>query len=571
MRIKIVRVIICGLFLTIALNLIYVQVIRGGYFYHLSANNRIRIVPLEGWRGKIKDRNGIVLADSRIAYNVMIAPQDIGDRHELFQFLSKVLEVDASIIEQRYLRRKLAPFAPVIVAKNIPRNKAIILEESKYRYPNLIVQEGFKRSYPLKKNSAHVLGYVGKINRARRERLKEYGYSPQSIIGYTGVEEYYDATLKGGGGGIQIEVNSRGQQVRLLSLKDPTKGQDITLAIDSNIQQIAMDSLGGATGTIIVMDMDNGEILGMTSSPSYDPNIFVDVRKQAKLSGLFSDVRAPFLNRAIKGLFPPGSVFKVPVAIGALDSQKITPHTSFICKGFYELGGRKFRCTHTHGSQNLVQSLAQSCNIYFYHIGSILGVEGLYRYARKFGLGLATYIDLPYEASGNIPSRQKRFQRGKKRWYAGDTLNFSVGQGDVLTTPLQLVRMIATVANSGIEVQPHVIKSIGGVPAVQYNFKREINVNKEVLKTVQRGLRAAVTDYAGTAHVLDLDELFVAGKTGTAQTSSGKKDHAWFVGYVQGAKKNVAFCVFLENGGSSQNACLVSRKLLLSMKKEEIL
>ena len=571
MRIKIVRVIISGLFLTIALNLIYVQVIRGGYFYHLSANNRIRIVPLEGWRGKIKDRNGVVLADSRIAYNVMIAPQDIGDRQELFQFLSKVLEVDASIIEQRYLHRKLVPFAPVIVAENIPRNKAIILEESKYLYPNLIVQEGFKRSYPLKKNSAHVLGHVGKMNRARRERLKKYGYSPQSIIGYTGVEEYYDAYLKGGGGGIQIEVNSRGQQVRLLSLKEPTKGQDITLAIDSNIQQIAMDSLKGATGVIIVMDMDNGEILGMTSSPAYDPNIFVDVSKQKRLSGLFSDVRAPFLNRAIKGLFPPGSVFKVPVAIGALDSQKITPHTSFICKGFYELGGRKFRCTHTHGLQNLVQSLAHSCNIYFYNIGSILGVEGLYRYARKFGLGRATYIDLPYEASGNIPSRRKRFQRGKKQWYAGDTLNFSVGQGDVLTTPLQLVRMIATVANNGLEVQPHVIKSIGGVPAVQYNFKREIKVNKEVLKIVQKGLRAAVTDDAGTAHVLDLDGLYIAGKTGTAQTSGEKKDHAWFVGYVKSSKRNIAFCVFLEHGGSSQNACLVSRKLLLSMKKEEIL
>lgn len=571
MRIKIIRVIIYGLFLTIALNLIYVQVIRGGYYYHLSANNRIRIVPLEGWRGKIKDRNGIVLADSRIAYNVMVAPQDIGDRQELFQFLSQVLDIDASIIERRYLRKKLAPFAPVKIAENISRNKAIVLEENKYRYPNLIVQEGFKRSYPLKKNSAHVLGHVGKVNRERRDRFKKYGYSPQSITGYTGVEEYYDAFLKGGGGGIQIEVNSRGQQVRLLSLKEPTKGQDITLAIDSNIQQIAMDSLEGATGTIVVMDMDNGEILGMTSSPSFDPNIFVDVRKQRRLPGLFSDARAPFLNRAIKGLFPPGSVFKVPVAIGALDSQKITPHTSYTCRGFYELGGRKFRCTHSHGSQDLIQSLAQSCNIYFYHIGSILGVEGLYRYARKFGLGLPTYIDLPYEESGNIPNRRKRFQRGKKQWYAGDTLNFSVGQGDVLTTPLQLVRMIATVANNGMEVQPHVIKSIGGVPAVQYNFKREVKINKGVFKTVNKGLRAAVTDYKGTAHVLDFDELYVAGKTGTAQTSGGKKDHAWFVGYVKSDKRNVAFCVFLEHGGSSQNACLVSKKLLLSMKKEEIL
>lgn len=537
----------------------------------MSTNNRIRIVPLEGWRGKIKDRNGTILADSRVAYNVMVAPQDIDDRQELFRFLGEVLGIDQAIIEKRYLSKKLAPFAPVIVAEDIPRNKAIILEESKYRYPNLIVQEGFKRSYPLKKNSAHILGHVGKINRARRERFKEYGYSPASVTGYAGVEEYYDAYLKGGEGGIQIEVNSRGHQVRLLSLKEPTKGQDIVLAIDSNIQQIAIDLLEGAIGVIIVMDMDNGEILGMTSSPSYDPNIFVDAGKRRRLSGLFADVRAPFLNRAIKGSFSPGSVFKILVAVGALDSRKITPYTNYICKGFYEVGGRKFRCTHTHGPQSLIQSLARSCNIYYYHAGFLLGPEGLHRYAQKFGLGLLTYIDLPYEDNGYIPNRRKRFQRGKRRWYAGDTLNFSVGQGDVLTTPLQLVRMVATVANNGIEVQPHVIKSIGGVPIVQYNSKREIKIDKEALKTVSKGLRAAVTDFSGTAHILDLEELYVAGKTGTAQTSGEKEDHSWFVGYVQNAKKNIAFCVFLEHGGSSRNACLVSKKLLLRMKNEEIL
>jgi len=199
MRIKIIRIVIIGLFLAIALDLIYVQVIRGRYFYHLSKNNRIRIVPLEGGRGRIKDRNSQILADSRIAYNIMVAPQDIYDREKLFQYLSKVLEADQAKLEQRYARKKFAPFAPVVIAEDIPRDKAIVLEESKYRYPSLIVQEGFKRAYPLGTNSAHVLGYVGKISRDRKERFKEYGYSPQRIIGYLGVEEFYDADLKGGG------------------------------------------------------------------------------------------------------------------------------------------------------------------------------------------------------------------------------------------------------------------------------------------------------------------------------------------------------------------------------------
>ena len=280
MRLKIIRIIIVGLFVLIVAGLFYVQVIRGQYFFHLSANNRIRIVPLEGWRGRIKDRNGKVLADRRVAYNVMVAPQDLHDRQELFRFLAKVLGIDEKKIEEKYTQKKYALFAPVVVAEDIARDKAIILEENKYLYPSLIIQEGFRRSYPLGNNSAHVLGYVGKINRVQKERFKEYGYSPQSIIGYSGAEEYYDAYLKGGEGGLQIEVNSRGQQVRLMSLKEPTTGQDISLTIDSDVQQIALDVLEGQTGVIVVMDMDNGEILGLTSVPTYDPNIFVDAAEQ---------------------------------------------------------------------------------------------------------------------------------------------------------------------------------------------------------------------------------------------------------------------------------------------------
>ncbi len=571
MRIKIIRIVIISLFILIAMDLVYVQAIRGWYFYHLSMNNRIRIVPLEGWRGRIKDRNGTILADRRIAYNVMVAPQDIHDREELFQFLSGVLKVDSEKIAKRYAQKKYAPFAPVTVAEDVSRDQAIILEENKYLYPSLIVQEGFKRSYPLKKNSAHVLGYVGKINRARKERFKEYGYSPQSIIGYSGVEEYYDAYLKGGEGGLQIEVNSRGQQVRLLSLKEPTKGKDITLTVDSNIQQVALESLGDKTGTIIVMDVDNGEILGMTSFPAYDPNIFVRTDKRKKLSALFRSRSAPLLNRAIKGLFPPGSVFKIAVAVGALDSQKITPHTTYNCKGFYELGGRKFRCTHTHGPQDLIQSIANSCNVYYYRLAILLGSDVIHRYAKQLGFGNLTYIDLPYEESGSMLTRRQRSLRGKGRWHAGDTLNLAIGQGDLLVTPLQLVRMIATVFNDGVEVQPHVIKAIDDAEVDQYDFKRRLRIDQNALENVQKGMRAAVTSFSGTAHVLSLEQLYVAGKTGTAQTSGGQESHAWFVGYAKGEKRNIAFCVFLEHGGSSRNACLVARQLLLGMKKGKTL
>jgi len=559
------------MFFVIILELVYVQVIRGRYFFNLSTNNRIRIVPLEGWRGRILDRNKVVLADSRIAYDVMISPQDINDPKALFHYLGEVLGTDAHILEKRYNQKKIAPFAPVVIANDIGREKAIVIEENKYRYPSIILKEGFKREYPLGPNSVHILGYVGKMNRAKRERYKEYGYTAQSVVGYGGVEEYYDEYLKGGEGGLQIEVNSRGQQVRLLSVKQPNKGRDIMLTVDSAVQRLAMDALADAIGAVVVMDTDSGEVIAMASSPDYDPNIFVDQSKQKLLTGLFADKSAPLLNRAIKGLFPPGSVFKVPLAVGALDSEKISQYTTYDCVGFYTLGGRRFRCVHVHGPLDLIASLARSCNVYYYRVGLNLGVELISRYARYFGLGRLTDIDLPYEEAGHIPDRRQRFQASKTPWYAGDTLNLSVGQGDVLVTPLQLVRMMATIANDGIEVRPHVIGSIGGSPVEQRLGHRKIRFKEGVLDTVKKGLRAAVTDTGGTASAMNLEQLYIAGKTGTAQTSGGKEDHAWFVGYVKDARKNITFCVFLEHGGSSVNATVVSRNLLLSMKEQKLL
>jgi len=280
---------------------------------------------------------------------------------------------------------------------------------------------------------------------------------------------------------------------------------------------------------------------------------------------------SPFLNRATKGLFPPGSVFKVPVALCGLDSQKIIPHTTFSCPGYHEVGGIRFGCTHAHGPQNLIQSLSHSCNVYYYHLGMTLGANLIARYARMLGLGKLTHIDLPYEKTGYVPSRRQGLLYGRRRWYTGDTLNLSIGQGDVLTTPLQLIRMMGIVANEGVEVQPHVIQKVSGVPVEKYDFKRQLKIDLEAFRTVKKGLRAAVVDYSGTAHVLDVKGLTVAGKTGTAQTSRRREHHAWFVGYAQNRNKKIAICVFLEYGGSSQNACLLARQLLVHMQKQGVL
>jgi len=571
MRIKIIRIITIGLFLLITAWLFYIQAIKGNYYYKLSINNRIRVVPLEGWRGRILDRNGYVLADNQISYDVMISPQEVADENALFGFLSDVLTLDPREIARRYQQKKWAPFAPIILVENIGREKAIILEENKYLYPSLIVQENFRRSYPLKSSSAHVLGYVGKINRAKKEKFKEYGYSYQSIIGYTGVEEYYDSYLKGTEGGLQIEVDNRGQQVRLLSLKEPRKGQDITLTIDKTIQEISSSLLEGKRGAIILMDLKSGEILGLTSSPSYDPNIFTQREKRHLTAKLFADPSSPLLNRAIKGLYPPGSVFKVLIALSSLDIKKTSQHTQFICNGFIIKGGKKFRCTHSHGSQNLIEAIAHSCNVYFYNLGLIVGLDNISHHAKLLGLGQLTDIDLPGEEVGHIPTRRQGLLSYRRQWHQGDTLNLSIGQGDVLTTPIQIVRVMATIVNEGTEVQPHVIKAIGGQEVSFLFYDHNVDIDKDIFQIVKKGLRATVSDYSGTAHVLDLKGLYVSGKTGTAQSSGMKKPHAWFAGYAQGEKRHIVFCVLLEHGGSSQNANLLARKLLLQLQEKKLL
>ncbi len=567
MRIKIIRFVIIGLFCGLVADLFYVQALKGNYYFRLSENNMIRVVPLEGWRGKIIDRNGTVLADNRRAYNVMVMGQEIKNSEEIFDFLSKVLKVSSKKLKKRYFQRKTAPFIPVIIAKNISSEKAIIIEENKYRFPGIFVEEGYKRFYPFGENSAHVLGHVNKVNRAKIKKFKEYGYSPDSMTGYSGVEEYYDAYLRGEDGGLQIEVNSRGKQVRLLSLKDPSKGQDIVLTVDKDIQQAAMDVLQGKTGSIIVMDTSNGEVLAMTNAPSFNPNYFLEQKFQKQMTRLFSDSRAPLLNRSISGQYPPGSVFKIPVALGGFDSREINRRTTHVCKGKYQLGNMNFGCTHVHGSQNLIESIAHSCNVYYYKLGQAMGAEKIGYYARMLGLGDLTNIDLPFEKKGRIPNRKQGLLSKKRRWYTGDTLNMSIGQGDVLTTPIQLVYMMSTILRDGVMVQPHLIYSIGGYRVNQFDAVQKLKINQEALDEVKKGMRATVTDYAGTAHVLNLREVYVAGKTGTAQTGKDKEHHAWFVGYAKGEKKDIAFCVFLEHGGSSLNACLLAKEFLLKLTK----
>lgn len=571
MRFKTLRIILVVCFLILGLDLIYIQLLKGNYFYDLSVNNRIRVIPLEGQRGKIFDRNGLLLADSRLSFNVVVIPQDIVDYDLLFGYLSQALKEPKDKLLQRFHQRRYAPFAPVIIAEDIEKHLAMAMEENKFRFPGLYIQEDFRRWYPYGKSVSHVLGYVGKIDSQKIKKLKHYGYSRQSVIGYTGVEEYYDRYLIGKEGGKQIEVNSRGQQVRLLGVREPERGKNIQLTIDARIQEAALKALADRAGVVVMIDIDSGEVLCLLSAPSYDPNVFSDSKKGKERAQLFIDARSPMLNRTISGQYPPGSVFKTVIAFAGLMEKVINMNTIFHCPGYYKLGRRRFKCAHVHYDQNIVQAIGHSCNVYFYNVGLKLGPDTIHQYAQRFGLGELTHIDLPSEEKGFIPNSKRRIGKYNQGWYKGDTLNYSIGQGDVLATPVQITRMMATIASGGKVLQPHVLKGIGGESFVTTSVQKVLRLPKDVLNIVREGLRAAVIDHHGTARQVDLNGLEIYGKTGTAQTVPGKDTHAWFAGYNLQGKKRFAFCVFLEYGGSSYYAVRTTRDLLKALRAEDII
>lgn len=568
MRLKSLKIIITLAFFALILGLAYTQIFQGSYYRQLSVSNCIRVVPVNSNRGRILDRNGIALADTLVAFDVLILPQEVQDKEKLFSFLGDILDISREKVEATYKRKRIASFAPVIIAEDVVREKAIMLEENKFRFPGLLVQVRSRRYYPFGETGAHVLGYVAKMSQERIEKFKEYGYAADGLMGYSGVEERYDQSLRGVDGGLQVEVNNRGQQVRVLGMKLASAGDDVVTTLDARVQQVAQTLMADQRGVVIVMSLDDGAILSMVSSPSFDPNDFASDAASKRRGKYFTDERAPLFNRAIRGQYPPGSVFKIPVSIAGLYTKKINVHTSFNCHGSYTLGNRTFRCSHVHGLQDFVQGLGHSCNVYFFNVGLILGPKLMEDYARLFGLGSLTKIDLPYEEQGHVPHSDGLRSR---RWSKGDTLNMSIGQGDLLVTPIQLVNMIATVARGGKQLQPYVVKSVGNQDQAQGQVMRTIHLPENVLEHLRAGMRAAVADEGGTARALFMKDVLVLGKTGTAQSSGNKAHHAWFVGYCPSAKTRIAFCIFLEYGGSSYNACRIGAELLKEMKAQEIL
>lgn len=554
---------IAGGLLVIILCLFYFQIIKGEGYLSKAKNNYIKAVNYPSIRGSVFDRNKTLLAVDKPNFNLAVIPYQIkGQKDSLFKELSYCSGMSEKRISVYYRRNFKNIFSPVDILINIDKEKAL---EIKDKFKEKVVLRVIpKRFYTFDYEFSHLLGYV-KEDKVVHKDIKKYGYSPYQIAGVNGIERTYNDFLKGEGGAELIEVNSRGRIVGFLGKRERVKGKDVFLSVDSRIQKIAYESLGEFTGTIIIMNPHTGEIISLVSKPSFNLNDFIEAKNIEKI---FDDRKKPLINRAVQARYPLGSVFKVIVAIAALEERIITPFTTFTCEGKLAFGDTVFKCWSIHGQQDLYNALAHSCNVYFYQLGLRLKVEKIAKWAKIFSLDKLSGIDLPYEKKGLVPERKWKKKHREMNWFGGDTLNFSIGQGYLTVTPIRSALFMSAFVNGGYLVSPYVVKTVEGQD-ISYPKKVKIPVSSNNLKIVNQGLRGVISKKDGTAHLLESLNLKIAGKTGTAQTAG--KSHGWFVGFFPYNNPKYTMCVFLENGGSGSKAVEVTYEMLKRLKEDNLL
>ena len=570
MRVRVFKIGVIFMFILLAFFLANLQLIRGKKLRELSDKNRIRLLSQEGARGKIFDRNGNIIVGSKLSYDVGILPQDKKDLEEVLSAVAKILDTTPQRLNERFSNNLVSSFTPVIIVTNIERKKAIALEELKAEYKGIVIRPRPIRDYIYGRLASHLIGYLNEIDRWRLTKLDDYGYRTKDIVGFGGVEERYDYYLRQEEGGLSFEVDNLGKFVRVLGFRPPQNGKDLYLSLDLRIQKIVEQYLGQRRGAVIIMHPYTGEIIAMASRPDFDPRQIIQ-KSGEYLPAIFKNRNAPLVNRAISGLYPPGSVFKPIVAAAALENSKINYYTTFDCSGSTRIGNRRFKCWNVHHKQNLVKALVNSCDTFFYKTGLLTGAQALHDWALRFGLGKPTGVDLPYELGGFVPSPLWRKIYRLQNWFDGDTANFSIGQGELMVTPLQMTRMMAVFANKSFLIKPYVVKAVSEHDISALNKKTyKIRLKQSTLNYIREGLRGVVHDSSGTAHVLASVGIKMAGKTGTVQVSSGQP-HGWFLGFIPFEKPKFVICVFLENVGSGQVSCILTRQILEAMKKEGLI
>lgn len=549
-----------------------VQVVEGAYYRQLADNNRLRKLTIEAPRGWIYDREGRPLAENVPNYALSVDRALSRDLEGSFAFASRLVEIDAEELERRYRdRRSGAGFAPVVVAENLDLETVAHASALQLEHPEIGIEIAHRRLYRPAHQTAHLLGYLSEVSQDDLARAPD-AYRPGELIGKKGIERIYDDRLRGIDGARVAVVDSHGRFIEEFDHHPARPGRALRLTIDLELQQVAADLLAEKTGAIVALDPRTGEILAMVSAPSFDPNRFAGRLDPDTWQSLLDDRHKPLQNRAIQNTYPPGSVFKIVMAVAALEDLDINVDETVYCRGFSKIYNHRYRCHKAagHGWVNLHKAIKYSCNVYFHQLGQRLDIEAIARYARAFGLGAATGLELGGEADGLVPDRQWSLERRGTRWYPGETISVSTGQGPILVTPLQVATMMAAVANGGDLVTPRLV--VADAPPARRPLP--ITLAPRTLDIVRDALTAVVGDTDGTGRAAHLDDLAIAGKTGTAQVvrqvtwtrndelDPEKRDHAWFASYAPVDRPELVVVVLVEHGGGgSKIAAPLARTL----------
>ena len=582
-QVRVASIIVILVALVFVVKLWYLQIVFGNYYRLKSENNRIRTESISPPRGIIYDRNGNILVENRAAFNLAIVPEDVEDMKSTLVMLSNLTGIPYEELEKNLSERRKAPFVPVVLAEDVDWKTLVRVKSELYNLPGVIVQVEPKRHYRFPGLASHLIGYIGEVNERELKNVRYKGkYCIGDCIGKVGVEKVYEDLLVGEPGSREVEVNARGRRLRVLGESAPLPGKSIYLTIDSRLQETAEKCLEGKVGAIVAIDPRNGDVLALASSPSYDENIFVKRLSREDWNKIQCDPNKPLQNRATASMYPPGSTYKVIIAAAGLQEHVISPETSVFCPGYMTLGRRTYRCWKRggHGNVQLHRAIVESCDVYFYQLGMKLGVDRIAKYARDFGLGQKTGIDLDRELPGLIPTSSWKKRRFGVPWQKGETLSIAIGQGFDLVTPLQMTLVYAAIANGGILWKPHLVRKVkdtGSDETMEFPPKKrwKVHVSKRNLDLIKKALEGVVNEPHGTGRIARLKDIKVAGKTGTAQVVSSSKtskkngekgmyrDHAWFICFAPVKNPEIVVGVLVEHGGhGSSGAAPLARAVL---------
>jgi penicillin-binding protein 2 len=570
---------------------VYLQAVRHDYYQTLAESNRISVVPIVPNRGLILDRNGVVLAHNYSGYTLEITPSKTADLEGTINELAKLVEIAPK--DRKRFRKLLAErrnFETLMIRNRLTDEEVARFAAQQYRFPSVEIKARLFRDYPFGENTSHLIGYIGRINQTDVEQLEENelaaNYRGSDYIGKTGLEQSYESELHGTTGVEQVEVDSGGRAIRMLSRTSPVSGNTLVLSIDAKLQEIAVRAFGNYRGALVAIDPNNGEVLAFVSKPGYDPSLFVDGIDPQNWDELNNSPDTPLNNRALRGQYPPGSTIKPFMALTGLHYNTRSPGHTISDPGYFTLPGSSHQYRDWkkggHGSVDMFKSIVISCDTYYYGLATELGIDHIFDYLSRFGFGKKTGIDLDGETSGLLPSQDWKMKRYKQKWYAGDTVSVGIGQGYNLVTPMQMAAATATLANNGVGYRPHLVKEVRSPRSnenrlIENKPEFDLKIDPAHLELVKSAM-AAVTQPGGTASQAAAGAPYrIAGKTGTAQVVGMKqgekydaskiderhRDHAWFIAFAPAEQPKIALVVLAENGGhGGGTAAPIARKVM---------